>query len=305
MAYFCNADSGSTIGPSAPVYSLLQQCNIVERIKMPKGPDLAVRWNDSKSSVLRLKRTGRVAIHCRPLKLLCPGGLVAIVSKNNYIQLTFKAKSINGPRRVTLANGNSCPNGYIIRGDKRTMKQPKPVKAPFRGWYAIGALRYFDAKTMRAIVVGNNFGSSDPYIDESTKSSGVVFQPHYQGIPGLPKKHPESTLVDRYVSWLGVDTRFGHNYLRDAKLFVDLFDLTHWQLIEAKVAISREVIRMAIGQLRDYKRYYPRRYPSLAVLLASRPSANCIKLLTDNRIAAIWRNPKGSFSTRRWQERSK
>ena len=97
-------------------------------------------------------------------------------------------------------------------------------------------------------------------------------------------------------------TRFGHNYIREAKLFVDLFDLTHWQLLEAKATTSREAIRMAIGQLRDYKRYYYGRHPSLAVLLSSRPSVGCIKLLTDNRIAVIWRTSGGSFSTRRWQE---
>jgi hypothetical protein len=108
--------------------------------------------------------------------------------------------------------------------------------------------------------------------------------------------------VDQYVSWVNEDTRFGHNYLREAKLFVDLFDLTHWQLLEAKAATSREAIRMAIGQLRDYKRYYSGRHPSLAVLLSSHPSVSCIKLLTENRIAAIWRTPGGSFSARRWQE---
>lgn len=77
-----------------------------------------------------------------------------------------------------------------------------------------------------------------------------------------------------------------------------LFDLTHWQLIEAKVKTDRETIRLVIGQLMDYKRFYSRT-PSLAVLLASKPSASCIKLLTDNGISVIWRNPKRGFSTKR------
>ncbi len=59
--------------------------------------------------------------------------------------------------------------------------------------------------------------------------------------------------MDQYVSWVNEGTRFGHNYVREAKLFVDLFDLTHWQLLEAKAAISREAIRMAIGQLRPWR----------------------------------------------------
>jgi hypothetical protein len=81
---------------------------------------------------------------------------------------------------------------------------------------------------------------------------------------------------------------------------VDLFDQTHWQLIEAKATTSREAVRMAIGQLMDYRRYYDR-HPSLAVLLSSHPTAACIELLTDNPLAAIWRPRLGNFRTRRWQ----
>ena len=229
---------------------------------------------------------------------------MAIVSRNNEIKLMFRAIAIDGPQRVTLANGKNWPNGYVIRSDKRMMRQPpQSVQAPIRGWYAIGAFRYFNAAKMRARLVGDNFGLSGDYIEDSTnETSGIVFRPHVQGIPGLPRRHPEATLVDHYVSWMNENTRFGHNYIREAKLFVDLFDLTHWQLLEAKATTSREAIRMAIGQLRDYKRYYDGRHPSLAVLLPSRPSVSCVKLLSDNRIAAIWRTPRGSFSTRRWQE---
>ncbi len=274
---------------------------------MPTNYDLAIRWNDRKISVHRLKLVGNIPIHAFPHHFRCPGGMVAIVSRNNDIHLMFKATAINGPQRVMLANGKSSPKGYLIRADKRTMQQPKPLlQAPIRGWRAIGQFRYFNAAKMRTILVGgNNFGSSDEHIDDSTnETSGIVFQAHIQGIPGLPQKHPEAMLVNQYVSWMGEDTRFGHNYIREAKLFVDLFDLTHWKLLEAKVATSRDTIRMAIGQLRDYKRYYHGRHPSLAVLLSSRPSVSCTKLLTDNRIAVIWRTPGGSFSIIRWQERN-
>lgn len=196
------------------------------------------------------------------------------------------------------------PKGYVIRSDQRTMRQlQQSVQSPIRGWYAIGAFRYFDAAKMRAILVGNDFGSSRDYIENSTNENpGIAFRPHVRGIPGLSPGHPEATLVNQYVAWLNEDTRFGHNYIREAKLFVDLFDLTHWQLLEAKASITREAIRMAIGQLRDYKRFYEGRHPSLAVLLSARPAVSCIKLLSDNHIAAIWRTPRGNFSTRRWQE---
>jgi len=271
---------------------------------MSTNHDLAIRWNHGGPSMGQLKRAGRVSVWAFPRHLRCPGGVVAIVAPNNEINLMFRAKAILGPQRVTLANGEIRPNGYVIRGDKRTMRQPEqPVRAPFRGWHAIGAFRYFDAAKMQAILVGGLLRSSGEYIEDSTnEASGITFRPHVCGIPGLPRSHPEALLVDQYVSWMTEDNHFGHNYIREAKLFVDLFDMTHWQLIEAKATTSREAIRMAIGQLRDYKRYYSGRHPSLAVLLPSHPSKSCIKLLTDNRIAAIWRTPRGSFTTRRWQE---
>lgn len=92
-----------------------------------------------------------------------------------------------------------------------------------------------------------------------------------------PHGHPEATLVNQYAKWLGDKVKFGHNRIREANLYVDLFDITHWQLIEAKVANNRETLRTAIGQLRDYKRFY-HRSPTLAVLLGSRPAPDCKKV---------------------------
>jgi hypothetical protein len=231
---------------------------------------------------------------------------VAIVSRNNEIKLMFRVTTIDGPQRVTLADGTKWRKGYVIRSDRRTIRQPlRSVQSPIRGWYAIGAFRYFNAGKMRAVLVRDNFARSGDYIESNANAtSNLVFRPHVRGIPGLPRTHPEATLVNQYVTWMNEQTRFGHNYIREARLFVDLFDLTHWQLLEAKATTSREAIRMAIGQLRDYKRFYDGRHPSLAVLLPSRPPTRCIKLLSDNRIATIWRTPGNNFTTRRWQNPS-
>ncbi len=268
---------------------------------MPKHHDLIIRWNNKKSSVNLLMQAGSVSIHGLP-KYFRPGKQVAIVSQNNNIQLMFKATAIEGPKRVTLANGDSLAKGYIIRADKKTIQRPKPpIPSPIHGWFAIGQFRYFNAAKMEPVLIDDTFSRPGKYITNiSTKISGNVFIIHTKGIPGLPHNNPEAILVDQYVAWMDENTRFGHNHIRVDNLYVDLFDLTHWQLIEAKAVTSREKLRMAIGQLRDYKRYYDRS-PSLAVLLPARPTDSCIKLLTDNHIAAIWRNPSGSFSTKRWQ----
>jgi hypothetical protein len=269
---------------------------------MPKYHDLAIRGSDKKSLIGRLIKAGGVSVYCRP-QYLRSGKWVAIVTQGNRIQLMFKATAIEGPYKLKLSNGNTGQHRYFIKADKRSMQQPKPaILSPIKGWFAIGAFRYFNKATMKSKIVGETFGRRGKYIDNGTREvSGIRVEPHTKGIPGMPHGHPESILVDEYVEWMGEGIHFGHRPLRGVRLIVDLFDLTHWQLLEAKVSTSRETIRMAIGQLRDYKRYY-NRPPSLAVLLPSRPSADCVKLLTDNRIAVIWKNLTGSFSTKRWQD---
>jgi hypothetical protein len=254
-----------------------------------------------------IEQSSAVPIYGRPKSLRCPGGVVAIVGKNNQILLQFKTAAIVGPTKVTLADGKSIPNGCVIRADRKTIRRPtKPSKVPIRGWYGLGAFRYFDFANMRAVVIGDERKYTGEYVDD--EKSGAIdftFHPLAKGIPGLSHDDPGAKLMGEYVAWMGADARFGRNYIREAKLHVDLFDLTHWQLIEAKVSTSRESIRMAIGQLRDYRRFYPNRHPSLAVLLASRPKADCVKLLTDNLIAVIWKTPRGGFKTKRWHKRTR
>jgi hypothetical protein len=73
-----------------------------------------------------------------------------------------------------------------------------------------------------------------------------------------------------------------------AHLFNDIYDKTRNNLIEAKADATRPSIRMAIGQLMDYRRFAP---PStrLAVLTAHRPHTDLEALLASLEIACIWR----------------
>ena len=54
-------------------------------------------------------------------------------------------------------------------------------------------------------------------------------------------------------------------------MFSDLYDATRNNLLEAKGTVTREAIRMAIGQLADYRRFVDPR-PSCGVLLPERRS---------------------------------
>lgn len=264
--------------------------------------DLAVRWSNKPAAYRRIRDTGLVPLHGRPKQFREHGGSVALIGSGNKVKMTLRSLAVKGPRKVVLADGKPWAKGYVIRADKRSIRVPKPlVTSPVAGFPAVGAFKYFDDLSGKAVLVGPQHKWHWKHAGELNSSKNhISFRPHDHGIPGRPRNHPESILVDQYARFIGEEARFGHSYLRVPKLFVDLFDLTHWQLIEAKADTARETVRMAIGQLQDYRRFFPRR-PTLAVLLPERPSPSCIELLTDNRIRVIWRTRRGNFSMRAWQ----
>jgi hypothetical protein len=78
-------------------------------------------------------------------------------------------------------------------------------------------------------------------------------------------------------------------------LFTDEFDLTDGVLYEAKASASRQSIRMAIGQLFDYRRYIDRDDVSLSVLVPTRPSDDMIDLLASLDIGCVVRSGRSDF----------
>ncbi|HMD55866.1 MAG TPA: hypothetical protein VKG82_00160 [Solirubrobacteraceae bacterium] len=74
-------------------------------------------------------------------------------------------------------------------------------------------------------------------------------------------------------------------------LFCDLFDRTTNTLYVAKGTVERGAIRMAIGQLLDYRRCLEPA-PHLAVLLPSRPRPDLCELLAGVGMEPVWRAGK-------------
>jgi hypothetical protein len=72
-------------------------------------------------------------------------------------------------------------------------------------------------------------------------------------------------------------------------MYSDLFNHSRGQLIEAKAGGSRPEIRMAIGQLADYRRFIEGVKES-AVLLGAKPHPDLLLLLESQGVAAIWRS---------------
>jgi hypothetical protein len=80
-------------------------------------------------------------------------------------------------------------------------------------------------------------------------------------------------------------------------LFSDLYDKTTTTLFEAKGTVERGAIRMAIGQLADYKRFVDGGAAKLAVLLPARPRQDLLELLQAEGIDTVWPEAGGFTDT--------
>lgn len=108
----------------------------------------------------------------------------------------------------------------------------------------------------------------------------------------------ENTLVQQYSEFMASR---GERLVRHrlpvadetADIISDAFNPVRNQLIEAKGTVTREAIRMAIGQLADYGRFYGNAQP--AVLVPQRPRRDLEALLRSQGISVVWRTKDGRF----------
>jgi hypothetical protein len=108
----------------------------------------------------------------------------------------------------------------------------------------------------------------------------------------------EAKLVHKFIAW---SRRAGREYKRfrivprgEAKpIFSDLYSNQANQLIEAKGSVSRDAIRMAIGQLLDYRRFAPAK-TGLVILLPECPRPDLVELIKSAGIGMIHEN-NGDF----------
>ena len=109
----------------------------------------------------------------------------------------------------------------------------------------------------------------------------------------------EAELVDRFAAHLETLGRTVQGYRIQPEgglvpLFVDIHDATRNHLYEAKASASREAVRMALGQLLDYRRGFDDR-PDISVLLPERPAEDLLKLLAENGVGCCYETSKGDF----------
>ena len=174
-----------------------------------------------------------------------------------------------------------------------------------------------DRKIRKVIVFKLRPKTAEPQRPTS-KLAEVVFGPQVESIPvesRLTEKtfvnpsgaiyeaeRNESALIERLAEFLR--TR-GHTVCRQRivpdgewkPLFTDLYVEDLNLVIEGKGSVTRENVRMAIGQLADYSRFFDA--PKRAILLPSAPRPDLATLAASQAITVIWPTEDGFSSSER------
>jgi hypothetical protein len=107
----------------------------------------------------------------------------------------------------------------------------------------------------------------------------------------------EAKLIADFVAW----SRLAGREFKRLKIvpkgegepiFSDLYSKKAGQLIEAKGSVSRDAIRMAIGQIYDYRRFAEPGI-GLAILLPALPRPDLVELIQSSGIRIIYRTENG------------
>jgi hypothetical protein len=143
-------------------------------------------------------------------------------------------------------------------------------------------------------------GDSDSGAEANLVPPEQHHAPTYE-VPGTDPTNAErreSDLVKRFESYL---ENQGHEVMRWElrppgellRLLTDTYDRTAKELFEAKGSGTRNSVRLAIGQLLDYRRFIDVDGLKLSVLLPSRPSADVLDLLASVGIGCLFEEGTG------------
>ena len=108
----------------------------------------------------------------------------------------------------------------------------------------------------------------------------------------------ESVLVQSFVGWLGHEAvaRWAIRVPEEnIVLLTDIYDPDDGVLYEAKASSARGSVRLALGQLLDYRRHIPVDGLRSRVLVPSRPGKDLVSLLNQHSVGLAWADEGGGF----------
>lgn len=188
------------------------------------------------------------------------------------------------------------PKSDLLRdpdfADALVIRMPRtanPIPVTDQQWRAIvgraGSARRRRPKGPNPRITTRPLGS---VVEETTVASAAVER---------VRTHREAQLVKRYETFVRRPLQVRSVVLASGeRLVVDAFDPADDVLIEAKASASREDIRLAIGQLLDYRRHLAPR-SRIAVLVPERPSADLVALLQSVPAQIMYETQHGRFRT--------
>ncbi|MEU3613127.1 hypothetical protein ABZ725_12580 [Streptomyces sp. NPDC006872] len=153
-------------------------------------------------------------------------------------------------------------------------------------------------ETMPAVPIGD-----DPYFElkPAESTSGQATKPEKNSKKKVTRKasdaievtRREAELSDRFLAFLKGE---GHAVDRfkirikglTSTFWTDLYDATDNVLYELKGSSSRNAVRMAIGQLQDYRRHIPPKDAQLVVLLPERPVDDLAELVESAGMTLVY-----------------
>ena len=111
----------------------------------------------------------------------------------------------------------------------------------------------------------------------------------------------ESELVARYLAYRGPGVKFSRFEVvppgHFKPLLTDIYDVAANRLFEVKATAGRDAVRMAVGQLLDYRRHIDVPGLALGVLVPERPSADLLDFLRSVGAVCSWERADGTFQT--------
>lgn len=116
-----------------------------------------------------------------------------------------------------------------------------------------------------------------------------VFDPAREPVESERREAKLVQAYKRYLNGLG-RTAVRHRIQPQGEpkpLFTDLFEVEREMLVEAKGSVTRDAIRMALGQLLDYVRFVDPKPKSMAVLVPSPLRDDLKKLLHTHGVGVI------------------